>query len=137
MKSLLVVAFLTVFVNFSACNKCKKSNFNPTDNFDIKQIVGRWYYLSYDDGAVGVSTCDYSDITYIPCKDKYSIKYHRFNKDNEEEIKEAWIDIPSSEAGILDTKWTNGELRVFVIEVNYEKYLLARACYNKKCKIFF
>lgn len=137
MKSIIVVLAVTaVLIKSSRCNQCKESDFTPCPNFDIKKMVGRWYYIRYDDKGVGVSTCDYSDISYNPCKDKYSIKYHRFIKD-EEETQEGWIDIPLADVGIWDVKYAFGEQRAFIIDFDYDKYFLARGCYGNKCKAFF
>lgn len=139
MKLLLVLlAVIAVFIKNSKCNnskKCKESSFTPCDNLDMKKMIGRWHYLLYEDNSIAVHTCSFSEILYSPCKDKYSIKYHTFNGDAES-VKEAWIDIPTADIGILDVTVSSVIQRVYVTEVDYDKYVLVQGCYKNKRKHF-
>lgn len=142
MKSLLIlVAFLAVFINNSSCNKlkCKESSFKPCGTFDIKLFAGRWYtYARYENGMGKTNTCAFCDITYNKCKDKYRIKHNSFISDVAEPTSQAWINVPT-DIGILDFLWDNGDSipRIYIIEVDYEKYALVRGCYGKKRELFF
>lgn len=142
MKQLLVlVAFIAVFITNSNCNKlkCKESSFTPWEDFDIKKFSGRWNtYARYDNGIGRINTCAFCEIIYFPCKDKYRIKHHSFINDDEEPIQEGWLDVPT-DTGIVDIKWDNNDSipRIYITDVDYEKYAVVRGCYEKKRKLFF
>lgn len=142
MKSLLIlVAFLAIFINNSNCSKsskkCKESSFRPCESFDIKKFAGKWYtYARYENGMGKKNTCAFCEIIYNKCKDKYRIKHNSFINDVAEPIQQAWIDTPT-ENGIVNFLWDNKDsiARIYITEVDYEKYALVRGCYGKKRKL--